>query len=96
MTLKKLGIEVTFVDPGVPKARFRRPSGPTPRRVGDHRPPEPCSTSRNSPTSRPPPNGAPHHRIADARLAALLSFGADIVIHSTTEYIDGHVLQMGR
>ena len=102
VTLKKFGIECTFVDAGRAGGGDRkRRSAPTQRRCSA-RPsptlPSLCWTLKNS---RAPPTETACRFIVDNTFATPvlcrpIEWGADIVVHSTTKYMDGHASPGGR
>ena len=101
MTLKRLGIEVTFVDAAADEQEIKRRLPPRPRRSSGETIANPAITvagyerwraSRTETACRcrelntfPFPLGA----------VAVCLWGEDIIIHSTTKYMDGHAVQVG-
>lgn len=100
VTLKKLGIEVTFVDPEAPDDEIRAAFRPNTRALFGETIANPSidvlDIERFARLAHE--NGVPlivDNTFATPFLCRPFEFGADIVIHSTTKYIDGHALQMG-
>ncbi len=100
VTLKKLGIEVSFVEPDATDEELLRAFRPNTRalfgetisnpsiRVLDIERFARLAHSRNVPL-------IVDNTFATPVLCRPMDFGADIVIHSTTKYLDGHALQVG-
>lgn len=100
VTLKKLGIEVTFVDPEAPDDEIRAAFRPNTKALFGETIANPSidvlDIERFARLAHE--NGVPlivDNTFATPFLCRPFEFGADIVIHSTTKYIDGHALQMG-
>ena len=100
VTLKKLGIEVTFVDPEAPDDEIRAAFRPNTRALFGETIANPSidvlDIERFARLAHE--NGVPlivDNTFATPFLCRPFEFGADIVIHSTTKYLDGHALQMG-
>jgi len=100
VTLKKLGIEVTYVDPyasdGAIQAAFR----PTTRAVFGETIANPALTvfdiERFARVAHA--NGVPlivDNTFPTAVLCRPFAFGADIVTYSTSKYLDGHAVSLG-
>lgn len=100
VTLKKMGIEVSFVDQNAPNAELEKAFRPNTRAFFAET------------LSNPSMNVLDVVRIADLAhahhvplivdntfatpvLCRPFEHGADIVLHSTTKYMDGHALQLG-
>ena len=99
VTLKKLGIEVTFVDQNASEAELEKAFRPNTRAVFGETLSNPSMDVLDIERFA---NLAHRHRlplIIDNTFAPILcrpfEFGADIVVHSTTKYMDGHALQVG-
>ncbi|HIW79486.1 MAG TPA: O-acetylhomoserine aminocarboxypropyltransferase/cysteine synthase [Candidatus Bilophila faecipullorum] len=100
VTLKKLGIEVTFVDPEASESEIQAAFRPNTKALFGETIANPSidvlDIEKFARIAHA--NGVPliiDNTFATPVLCRPLSFGADIVIHSTTKYIDGHALQMG-
>ena len=99
-TLKKLGIECIFLKPGATEEEIHGAFKPNTRAVFGESLANPALTVLDIET---------YARVAHAHgvplivdntfptpvLCKPISFGADIVVHSTTKYLDGHALQVG-
>ena len=99
-TLKKLGIECIFVKPGADEAEINAAFRPNTKAVFGETLANPALTVLDI---------EKHARIAHAHGVPLIvdntlatpilckpfDFGADIVVHSTSKYMDGHALQVG-
>ncbi|MBQ9452222.1 MAG: O-acetylhomoserine aminocarboxypropyltransferase/cysteine synthase [Desulfovibrio sp.] len=100
VTLKKLGIEVTFVDQQAPDVALEKVFRPNTRAVFGETLSNPSMDVLDIERF-----AALAHRhnvpliidntFATPILCRPFAFGADIVVHSTTKYMDGHALQMG-
>ncbi len=100
ITLKKLGIEVTFVDPHATEAEIQAAFRPATRAVFGETVANPALTVFDI---------EKFARVAHANQVPLVvdntfptpvlcrpfTFGADIVIHSTSKYLDGHAVALG-
>lgn len=100
VTLKKLGIEVTFVDPEASESEIQAAFRPNTKALFGETIANPSidvlDIEKFARIAHA--NGVPliiDNTFATPVLCRPLSFGADILIHSTTKYIDGHALQMG-
>ncbi len=100
VTLKRMGIEVTFVDQDAPDEEIQRAFRPRTRALFGETISNPgikvLDIERLARIAHR--NGVPllvDNTFATPVLCRPLEFGADIVIHSTTKYLDGHALQMG-
>ncbi len=100
VTLKKIGIETTFVDPDLPLEELQKAIRPETKAVMGETIANPAlnvldiekfATLAHS-------NGIPlivDNTFATPILARPFEFGADIVIHATTKYMDGHATSLG-
>ena len=100
VTLKKFGIEVTFVDPDLPLEELQKHIRPQTKAVLGETIANPAlnvldiekfATLAHS-------NNIPlivDNTFATAILCRPIEFGADIVIHSTSKYMDGHAVSLG-
>ena len=99
VTLKKLGIEVTFVDQTASEAELEKAFRPNTRAVFGETLSNPSMDVLDIERFA---NLAHRHRLpliidntfATPVLCRPFEFGADIVVHSTTKYMDGHALQV--
>ena len=97
VTLKKLGIEVTFVDQNASDAELEKAFRPNTRAVFGETLSNPSMDVLDIERFA---NLAHRHRLpliidntfATPVLCRPFEFGADIVVHSTTKYMDGHAL----
>ncbi len=100
VTLKKLGIEVTFVDQNASDEELEKAFKPNTRAVFGETLTNPSMDVLDIERFA---RLAHRHRLpllvdstfATPVLCRPFEYGADIVIHSTTKYMDGHALQMG-
>ncbi|WP_291444852.1 O-acetylhomoserine aminocarboxypropyltransferase/cysteine synthase family protein [Desulfovibrio sp.] len=100
VTLKKLGIEVTFVDQTSSEAELEKAFRPNTRAVFGETLSNPSMDVLDIERFA---KLAHRHRLpliidntfATPVLCRPFEFGADIVVHSTTKYMDGHALQVG-
>lgn len=100
VTLKKFGIETTFVPPDADEATLARAFRPNTRALFGETLSNPAmavldiarfarvAKAHNVPLIVDNTFATPH-------LCRPLEFGANIIVHSTTKYMDGHALQMG-
>ena len=101
VTLKKFGVDVTFVDGDAPLEQLQKEIRPNTKAVFGETIANPAlhvldiekfaALAHN--------NGIPlivDNTFATPILCRPFAFGADIVVHSTTKYMDGHAVQMGR
>jgi len=100
VTLKKFGIEVTFADPDLPLEDLQKHIRPQTKAVLGETIANPAlnvldiekfATLAHS-------NNIPlivDNTFATAILCRPIEFGADIVIHSTSKYMDGHAVSLG-
>lgn len=100
VTLKKMGIEVTFVDQRADDAEIEKAIRPNTKAVFGETLTNPSmdvlDIERIAALAHR--HGLPlivDNTFATPVLCRPFDFGADIVVHSTTKYIDGHALQMG-
>ncbi len=100
VTLGKLGIEVTFVNPEDPEEAIQKAFRPNTKALFGETIANPSidvlDIEKFSRIAHQ--NGVPlivDNTFATPVLCRPFEFGADIVIHSTTKYMDGHALQMG-
>lgn len=100
VTLKKMGIEVTFVDPDASDEEIQKAFRPNTKALFGETIANPriavLDIERFAAIAHR--NGVPlivDNTFATPILCRPFEFGADIVVHSTTKYIDGHALQMG-
>ena len=100
VTLKKLGIDVTFVDPEAPEAYIQAAFKPNTKALFGETIANPSIAVLDIEkfAAIAHANGVPlivDNTFATPVLCRPFEFGADIVTHSTTKYMDGHALQMG-
>lgn len=100
VTLKRMGIEVTFVDQHAPEAEIAAAIRPETKAVFGETLSNPSmdvlDIERLARIAHA--HGLPlivDNTFATPILCRPLDFGADIVTHSTTKYMDGHAVQMG-
>ena len=100
VTLKKMGIEVTFVDQTAPDAEIEKAIRPDTRAIFGETLTNPSldvlDIERMAALAHR--HGLPlivDNTFATPILCRPFDFGADIVVHSTTKYMDGHAVQMG-
>lgn len=100
VTLKKFGVDVTFVDGDAPLEQLQKEIRPSTKAVFGETIANPAlhvldiekfaALAHN--------NGIPlivDNTFATPILCRPFEFGADIIVHSTTKYMDGHAVQMG-
>ena len=100
VTLKKFGVDVTFVDGDAPLEQLQKEIRPNTKAVFGETIANPAlhvldiekfaALAHN--------NGIPlivDNTFATQILCRPFAFGADIIVHSTTKYMDGHAVQMG-
>lgn len=100
VTLKKFGVDITFVDGDAPLEELQKEIRPNTKAVFGETIANPAlhvldiekfaALAHN--------NGIPlivDNTFATPILCRPFAFGADIVVHSTTKYMDGHAVQMG-
>jgi len=100
VTLKRFGIECTFVDPALPAAEIQKLIRPNTRLVFGETIANPALSvfdiEKFADVAHA--NGLPlivDNTFATPILCRPFEFGADIVIHSTSKYMDGHAVQLG-
>ena len=100
VTLKRLGIEVTFVSPEASEDEIQAAFRPNTKAVFGETIANPSievlDIEKFARIAHR--NGVPlivDNTFATPVLCRPIEFGADIVVHSTTKYMDGHALQMG-
>lgn len=100
VTLKKLGIEFTFVDQTLPDSEIEKQIRPNTKAIFGETLTNPSmdvlDIERFAGLAHK--HGLPliiDNTFATPVLCRPFEYGADIVIHSTTKYIDGHALQVG-
>ncbi len=100
VTLKKFGVDVTFVDGDAPLEQLQKEIRPNTKAVFGETIANPAlhvldiekfaALAHN--------NGIPlivDNTFATPILCRPFEFGADIIVHSTTKYMDGHAVQLG-
>ena len=100
VTLKKFGVDVTFVDGDAPLEQLQKEIRPNTKAAFGETIANPAlhvldiekfaALAHN--------NGIPlivDNTFATPILCRPFAFGADIIVHSTTKYMDGHAVQMG-
>lgn len=100
VTLKKFGVDITFVDGDAPLEQLQKEIRPNTKAVFGETIANPAlhvldiekfaALAHN--------NGIPlivDNTFATPILCRPFAFGADIIVHSTTKYMDGHAVQMG-
>lgn len=100
VTLKKLGIEVTFVNPEASEAEIQAAFRPNTKALYGETIANPSidvlDLEKFARIAHR--NGVPFivdNTFATPVLCRPFEFGADIIVHSTTKYMDGHSIQMG-
>ena len=100
VTFKKLGIDVTFVDPDASEAEIQTAFKPTTRAVFGETIANPALTifdiEKFARVAHA--NGVPlivDNTFPTPVLCRPLDFGADIVTYSTSKYLDGHAVSLG-
>ena len=100
VTLKKLGIECTFVDQDASEEEISKAFRPNTKAMFGEMISNPgvmvLDVEKFARIAHR--NGVPlivDNTFATPVLCRPIEFGADIVVHSTTKYMDGHALQMG-
>ncbi len=100
VTLKRLGVEVTFVDPEAPDEVIRKAFRPNTRALFGETIANPLIAVLDIERFA---RLAHEHQVplivdntfATPILCRPFAHGADVVVHSTTKYMDGHALQVG-
>ena len=100
VTLKKFGIDVTFVDPDAPLCELQKAIKPNTKAVYGETIANPALNVLDIEkfAELAHSNGIPlvvDNTFATAVLCRPFEFGADIVIHSTSKYMDGHAVSLG-
>ncbi len=100
VTFKKMGIDVTFVDGTAPLEELQSAIRPNTRAVFGETIANPALTVLDieKMAELAHSNGLPlivDNTFATPILCRPFEYGADIVVHSTTKYMDGHAIQMG-
>lgn len=100
VTLKRFGIEATFVDQELPLAELRKAIRPNTKAVFGETIANPAITVLDIEkfASLAHEAGVPlivDNTFATPYLCRPFEFGADIVTHSTSKYMDGHAVQLG-
>lgn len=100
VTLRKFGIECTFVDQEAPVVELQKAFKPNTRAVFGETIANPAIAIFDIEkfAALAHANGVPlivDNTFATPVLCRPFEFGADIVIHSTTKYMDGHAVQIG-
>jgi O-acetylhomoserine (thiol)-lyase len=100
VTLKRFGIEATFVDQELPLAELRKAMRPNTKAVFGETIANPAITVLDIEkfASLAHEAGVPlivDNTFATPYLCRPFEFGADIVTHSTSKYMDGHAVQLG-
>ncbi len=100
VTLKKLGIECIFVDPEASEEEIQKAFKPNTKAVFGETLANPAIAVLDIEKFAriAHKNGVPlivDNTFATPILCRPFEFGADIVIHSTTKYMDGHAVQVG-
>lgn len=100
VTFKKMGIDVTFVDGTAPLEELQKAIRPNTRAVFGETIANPALTVLDieKMATLAHSNGLPlivDNTFATPILCRPFEYGADIIVHSTTKYMDGHAVQMG-
>ena len=100
VTMKKMGIECTFVDAEASPEEIQKAFRPNTKAVFGETIANPAIAVLDIEkfANIAHQNGVPFlidNTFATPYLCRPIEFGADIVIHSTTKYMDGHAIQMG-
>lgn len=100
VTLKKFGIECIWVDPDASEEEIQKEFKPNTKAVFGETLANPALTVFDIEkfANIAHDNGVPlivDNTFATPILCRPIEFGADIVIHSTTKYMDGHAVQVG-
>ncbi len=100
VTLKRLGIEAIFVDADADADTIQKAFRPNTRAVFGETLANPalCVLDIEKFADIAHKNGVPliiDNTFATPILCKPFTFGADIIVHSTTKYMDGHALQVG-
>jgi len=100
VTMKKMGIEVTFVDADASEAELQKAFRPNTKAVFGETIANPAISVLDIEkfANLAHKNGVPFiidNTFATPILCRPIEYGADIVLHSTTKYMDGHAVQVG-
>lgn len=100
VTLKKFGIECTFVDAGAPEEELQKAFRPNTKAVFGETIANPAIAVFDIEkfAKLAHAHGVPlivDNTFATPVLCRPFEWGADIVVHSTTKYMDGHAVQVG-
>ena len=100
VTLKKFGVECTFVDADAPEEELQKAFRPNTKAVFGETIANPAIAVFDIEkfAKLAHKNGVPlivDNTFATPVLCRPFAFGADIVVHSTTKYMDGHAVQVG-
>ena len=100
VTLKRLGVECTFVDANAPAEEIAAQIRPNTRLIFGETLANPALTVFDIEKFAQVAHAHQIPLIVDNTFATPIlcrpfTFGADIVIHSTTKYLDGHAIQVG-
>lgn len=100
VTLKKFGIDVTFVEPDTPLEELQKLVKPNTKAIFGETIANPALTVLDLEkfATLAHSNNIPFivdNTFATAVLCRPIEFGADIVIHSTSKYMDGHAVSLG-
>lgn len=100
VTLKKFGVECTFVDADAPEEELQKAFRPNTKAVFGETIANPAIAVFDIEkfARLAHKNGVPlivDNTFATPVLCRPFEFGADIVVHSTTKYMDGHAVQVG-
>ena len=100
VTLKKFGIECTFVDAGAPEEELQKAFRPNTKAVFGETIANPAIAVFDIEkfAKLAHANGVPlivDNTFPTPVLCRPFEWGADIVVHSTTKYMDGHAVQVG-
>lgn len=100
VSLKRLGIEVIWVDPNASEDEINKVIKPNTKLIFGETIANPaltvCDIKKFADVAHK--NGIPlfiDNTFATPALCRPIEFGADVVIHSTSKYLDGHALQVG-
>lgn len=100
VTMKKMGIDVTFVDADASEAELQKAFRPNTKAVFGETLANPAMSVLDIEkfANLAHKNGVPFlidNTFATPILCRPIEHGADIVLHSTTKYMDGHAVQVG-
>lgn len=99
-TLKKMGIEVTFVDQNLPLEELKKAIRPNTKAVFGETIANPALTVLDIDKFSELAKAAQAPLLIDNTFATPyfcrpIEFGANVIIHSTSKYLDGHAIAMG-